>query len=344
VKKLLNTLYITREGAYIHREREVIVIECEKVEIFRVPAINIENIICIGFDIMASPGLMRLCSEYNIGLAFYGGNGEFIARVQGAQSGNVLLRRRQYRLADDKNKCAELVRWIIGAKIANSRSILQRCLRNYPENSEKAHLEKVIGILTNYLFKLKEITSIDEMRGIEGYVATEYFSCFTSMITADKESFGFVSRSRRPPLDRINALLSFIYTLLYHDVTSALEGVGLDPAVGYLHNDRPGRSSLALDIMEELRGYIGDRQVVNLINLKQIKADGFIFMDTGAVIMDDRTRASLVEAYQKKKQEEIIHPFIEEKIKIGLIPHVQAQLMARYIRGDIECYPPFLIK
>lgn len=344
MRKLLNTLYVTKEKAYVHRDREVIVISCDKEEIFRVPAINIENIVCIGYDIIATPGLMHLCSEHNIGLAFYGGNGEFMARVQGAQSGNVLLRRRQYRLADDERICTDIVRWIVGAKIANSRTILQRCLRNYPDNIEKGKLERVINIMAQYLLLIKESTEIDEIRGIEGYISTEYFSCFNSMLTNEKEAFAFVKRTRRPPLDRINALLSFIYTLIYHDMTSALEGVGLDPAVGFLHSERPGRASLALDIMEEFRGYLGERQVINLINQKQIKPEGFNISESGAVFMDDKTRAVLIETYQKKKHEEIVHPFLDEKVKIGLIPYIQAQLMARYIRGDIECYPPFLIK
>ncbi|MEI7811003.1 MAG: type I-C CRISPR-associated endonuclease Cas1c [Ignavibacteria bacterium] len=344
MRKLLNTLYVTKDGSYLRRERETIVIEFEKKDVFRVPAINIENIVCIGYSIMASPGLMQLTGEYNIGLAFYGGNGEFYARVQGAQSGNVLLRRRQYRLADESKQSTDIARWIVGAKVSNSRTILQRCLRNYPENQDREHIEKVIIQMAQFLNQLKDAGTTDEIRGIEGYVANQYFSCFNSMITTEKEAFRFVQRSRRPPLDRINALLSFVYMLIYHDVSSALEGVGLDPAVGFLHKDRPGRSSLALDIMEELRGYTGDRQVIGLINLKQIKPDGFTISDTGAVLMDKETRAVVIETYQKKKHEEIMHPYLEEKIKIGLIPYVQAQLMARYIRGDMECYPPFLIK
>lgn len=344
MKKLLNTLYVTKEGAYLRRERETIIVELEGKEAFKVPAINIENLICIGYNIMASPGLMHLTSEYNIGMAFYGGNGEYLARIQGAQSGNVLLRRRQYRMADDEVKCTDTARWIIGAKIANSRNILQRCLRNYPDHYGKENMSAIITDLAIYLNKLKSVETVDEVRGIEGYAANEYFSCFSYLLTNNVDEFAFLSRSRRPPLDRTNALLSFLYTMVYHDVTSALEGVGLDPAVGFLHKDRPGRSSLALDIMEELRGYIADRLVISMINLGQVKPDGFTFTETGAVTMNDKTRATVIESYQKKKQEEIMHPYLEEKVKIGLLPHIQALLMARYVRGDIECYPPFLIR
>lgn len=344
MRKLLNTLYVTKEGAYIRREREAILIELEGKEVMRIPAINLENLVCIGYNIMASPGAMQLVSEYKIGMAFYSGTGEFMARIQGTQSGNVLLRRRQYRLADKEDKSADIARWIVGAKVANSRNILQRCLRNYPDHYGRENLSYAVFELACHLRRLKTIETVDEIRGIEGYAANQYFSCFSYLLTQNVDEFAFLTRSRRPPLDRTNALLSFLYTMVYHDVTSALEGVGLDPAVGFLHRDRPGRYGLALDIMEEMRGYLADRLAVNLINLGQVKPDGFSFTDSGAVLMNDKTRAVVIEAYQKRKQEEIVHPYIEEKIKIGLLPHVQALLMARYVRGDMECYTPFLIR
>jgi CRISPR-associated protein Cas1 len=285
---------------------------------------------------------MGLCAERHVMVSFLSRNGRFWARVEGPVSGNVLLRREQYRRADNPDSAKEVARSVVIAKINNCRVVLQRVLREHPDGPGVRNLAEAVNHLFDTLMMLETASTLDSVRGLEGEAARSYFSVFNYLIFAQNGDFFFKERSRRPPLDNMNALLSFLYTVLVHDVTSALEAVGLDPAVGYLHRDRPGRPGLALDIMEEFRPYLADRLALTLVNLKQVSGEGFTKTETGAVVMDDKTRKGVITAYQNRKQEEITHPFLSEKIAIGLLPYAQALLMARYLRGDIDGYPPFL--
>lgn len=341
MKRLLNTLYILSSGTCLSRKGETVLVTVEHQEKVRIPIHTLDGIICFG-HIHCSPSLMELCAERNVTITFLNEYGKFVARVHGPVSGNVLLRREQYRRADDLGFISRISRNIILGKIANSRTVLLRAMRDHEGkiNTEKisAAAERLLRIAKN----LRNEISVDTARGYEGEASRIYFSVFDHLILTNKEHFCFIERSRRPPMDNINALLSFLYAILMHDVISALEGVGLDPAVGFLHRDRPGRPGLALDLMEELRPFIADRLVLSLVNRKQVNAKGFKKTETGAVIMEDETRRELLAAYQKRKREEITHPFIKEKIPIGLIPHVQALLLSRYLRGDLQEYPPFI--
>ena len=341
MKQLLNTLFVTSQGAYLAKNAETVEVRHEQETKLRVPIHTLGSIVCFG-NVTASPFLMGMCGEKNVTISFLTEYGRFLARVQGPVSGNVLLRKEQYRRSDNLNASAKIARSIILAKIANSRIVLQRTLRDRPDCQGKANLERALADTEIQLNELKHPSSLDTIRGIEGMAANTYFGCFNTLITANHETFFFIQRNRRPPLDNVNALLSFLYTLLVHDVRSALEAVGLDPAVGFLHRDRPGRPSLALDLMEELRAYLADRLVLTLINRQQIKPEGFKTTESGAVHMDDNTRKTVLVAWQKRKQEQITHPFLQEKIQLGLLPHVQAMLMARFLRGDLDGYPPFL--
>lgn len=342
MKKLLNTLYITTQGAYLAKEGETVRVRVEKETKLQIPIHTLGAIICFG-QVSASPALMGMCGECNVALSFMTEYGRFLARVQGPVSGNVLLRRVQYRRADDEAFSAVFARLIVAAKVVNSRHLLQRALRDYPECGGVEQIEQASHYLRRVLQKLKIVDpQLDTIRGLEGDAARSYFGAFDLLIRAEREDFQFQGRSRRPPLDNINALLSFIYTLIMQDVKAALEGVGLDPAVGYLHRDRPGRAGLALDLMEELRSYLGDRLTLSLINRRQVKPKGFTRTESGAVIMDDETRKTVLVAYQERKRDTITHPFLNEKIEIGLLPHVQAMLLARHLRGEPENYPPFI--
>ncbi|MDD5094299.1 MAG: type I-C CRISPR-associated endonuclease Cas1c [Dehalococcoidia bacterium] len=341
MKHLLNTLYVTTQGAYLAKEGETVLVRVEGETRLQVPIHTLGNIVCFG-QVSMSPFLMGLCGERNVAVSFLTERGRFLARVQGPVSGNVLLRREQYRRADDPETAAEMARVMVIAKIANCRTVLLRAIRSRPEDTATGTLAEAAEGLRQHLQELTAPVSLETVRGKEGDAARKYFSVFDHLITVQKEDFFFRERSRRPPLDNINALLSFLYTLLAHDMRAALEGVGLDPAVGFLHRDRPGRSGLALDMMEELRPYLADRLALSLVNLQQVKGKGFRRTETGAVMMDDETRKEVLMAYQKRKQEEITHPFLGEKIAIGLLPHCQALLMARCLRGDLDGYPPFV--
>jgi CRISP-associated protein Cas1 len=343
MKKYLNTLYITKEGAYVHKERETVVVEVERKKVLQLPIHTIGNFFCFG-NIMVSPQFMAFCSKNGAGLAFFSTYGKFLARVQGPISGNVLLRREQYRRSDNPDKTLDIVKNIVGAKVASTRTSLQRTLRNYPDIKEKDRIAAVVSKLKFILQQINIGASIDIVRGYEGEAAALYFSVFDALILKMKDKFYLQGRNRRPPRDNVNALLSFLYTIVLQDCVSACEGVGLDPAVGFLHRDRPGRPGLALDLLEEFRAYIADRLVLNMINLRQISAKGLISTESGAVRMDDETRKKVLTSYQERKQEEITHPFLKEKIKIGLVFHVQAMLMSRFIRRDIDFYPPFIWK
>jgi CRISPR-associated protein Cas1 len=287
---------------------------------------------------------MGFCGERGVGLAFFSERGRFLARVQGAVSGNVLLRREQYRWADWPDKSAAVARAVVLAKVANCRTVVQRGLRDKPAGPGIEQMEWTVRRLGRILDEISTAESVEKIRGHEGDAARIYFSVFDHLITASKEEFFFKERSRRPPLDNVNALLSFVYTLLVHDIAAALEGVGLDPGVGYLHRDRPGRPSLALDLLEELRPVIAERLVLSLINRKQVSGTGFRTSESGGVVMDESTRKRVLVAYQERKQDEIQHPFLGDRIAFGLTPHLQATLLARFIRGDLDGYPCFLWK
>jgi CRISPR-associated protein Cas1 len=285
---------------------------------------------------------MGMCGKEDVTLAFLTENGRFLARVHGPVRGNVLLRKEQYRRSDNLKDSAEIARSIIIAKIANSRIVLQRALRDQNDGPCNSPLSTAVHNLSQALEDMRQPAELDAIRGTEGIAANIYFDVFDNLITANKSAFYFHQRSRRPPLDNVNAVLSFVYTLLVHDVSSAMEAVGLDPAVGFLHRDRPGRPGLALDLMEELRAYLADRFVLSIINRQQIKPDGFCRTESGAVTMDEQTRKTVLAGWQKRKQQDITHPFINERISLGLLPHVQAMLMARFLRGELQGYPPFL--
>jgi CRISPR-associated protein Cas1 len=342
MKKHLNTLYITSDDAFVRKERETFVVEINNEKVFQAPVHSIENIVCFGFKAL-TPQLMAFCAENNVGISYLSENGKFLARVYGAQKGNVLLRKAQYAMSDNEFQSLLIAKPIIAAKVSNYRHLLLRHQRNHPE-SKTDDLVSAAETMGRRLTKIQQAETLDELRGYEGECATLYFGVLSSLITAQQEDFVFTQRTKRPPLDPANALLSFLYAILANDVRSALETVGLDPQVGFLHQDRSGRPSLALDIMEEFRAYLGDRIMLNLINLKQVNIKDFEIRESGEVRMSDDARKTLLTAYQKKKQEEITHPFLGEKMTIGLLPHIQAQLLARYIRGDIENYPPFYLK
>ncbi|HRQ55676.1 MAG TPA: type I-C CRISPR-associated endonuclease Cas1c [Ignavibacteriaceae bacterium] len=342
MKKHLNTLYITSDDAYVRKERETFVVEINNQKIFQAPIQSIENIVCFGFKAL-TPQIMAFCAENNVGISYLSEYGKFLARVYGAQQGNVLLRKAQYAISENELESLKIAKPIIAAKVSNYRNLLLRHQRNHPDNCSDA-VTTSSDIMGSRLNNIQNTVTLDELRGYEGECANLYFGALSSLITAQQEDFKFEQRTKRPPLDPANALLSFLYAILANDVRSALETVGLDPQVGFLHQDRPGRPSLALDIMEEFRAYLGDRVMLNLINLKQVTIKDFDIRESGEVRMSDEARKTLLTTYQKKKQEEITHPFLGEKMTIGLLPHIQAQLLARYIRGDIENYPPFYLK
>lgn len=343
MKKHLNTLFVTTQGAYLAKEGETVVVKVDGEIALCVPIHTLGGIVCFG-QVSCSPYLMGFCAENNVAISFLTENGSFLAKVQGPVCGNVLLRREQYRKADNLEVSVLIARSMLIGKIANCRAVLQRALRDHSDKIDEEAVAMASQTLTNSMRRLQVESSLDVVRGIEGEAANAYFGVFNHLITSQKNDFTFIERNRRPPLDNVNCLLSFLYTILMHDVRSALETVGLDPAVGFLHRDRPGRYSLALDIMEELRPFFADRMALSLINLCQVQGKGFSKKESGAVWMDDETRKAVLVAYQKRKQDELEHPFIKEKVKIGLLPYVQAMLMARYLRGDMDAYPPFVWK
>ncbi|MBF0520102.1 MAG: type I-C CRISPR-associated endonuclease Cas1 [Nitrospirae bacterium] len=341
MKRLLNTLYITTQGAYLSKEGETVVVQVGDNTLAKVPVHTLGSVVCFG-QVMVSPPLMGFCAERNVSISFLTEYGRFLAKVQGPVSGNVLLRREQYRRADSAEESAKIAKSVLTAKISNSRTVLRRMLRDHPERLDSDDVLKSATRLSVSLRKVQVATTLDELRGIEGDAAHHYFSVFDNLIISQKGEFFFKGRNRRPPMDNVNCLLSFLYTLVLHDIRGACETVGLDPAVGYLHRDRPGRAGLALDMLEEFRPYLADRFVLSLINLNQVKPSGFKELETGAVTMDDETRKVVLVAYQKRKQDEITHPFLNEKVSVGILFHIQAMLFARFIRNDLDGYPPFI--
>ena len=339
MKKLLNNLYITKDGSRIHKEGETIVVKQDGKKVFQAPIRNFQGIYCFG-RVSPTHALMSQCGQLGIELAFFSKFGKFKLRVLGPQSGNVLLRRAQYRCADDAP--ARFARIFVAAKIASSRFIVMKQIRNH---GGSILLERSSIQLGRCLRKLENTLEVEKIRGIEGEAAAIYFSTFNEMFSEKSHNkFQFSGRTRRPPRDRVNAMLSFAYTLLTSDIASALQGVGLDPYVGFLHADRSGRFSLALDVLEEFRAWWCDRFVITLINRNQIKHSEFVVEASGAVRMNNEARKKFLASWQKKKQRIITHPFINEKVPIGLLPHVQANLMAKNLRGDLANYPPFFAK
>ncbi len=341
MRKMLNTLYITSQGAWLFKDGETVAVKIENEVRARLPIHTLSGLVCFG-QVTCSPFLLGHCAQNDVGVSFLTSHGRFLARVQGPVSGNVLLRRQQYRLADDPEKSAAVAQNIVLGKLLNSLAVLGRARRDHAPRIDAEKFTQTERDIRHMVRQLEKPNVLDSVRGIEGRAANLYFSVFDDMITAQKKGFVFRKRNRRPPLDPVNALLSFIYTLLYHDACSALESVGLDPAVGFLHRDRPGRQGLGLDLMEEMRSVLADRLALSLINLKKVNPKGFRQSESGAVVMDDDTRKAVLVAYQERKQDELMHPFLNEKIPMGMVLFAQAQLMARFIRGDLDGYPPFI--
>ena len=339
MKHLLNTLYILTPKTYLHLDGETVAIRREGKTIHNIPLHTLDGIVAFG-QVACTPKLLRACADRGITVSFMSTYGRFYARVQGPISGNVLLRRAHYRAADDPAASARIAQAVLSAKVANCRLVLRRALHDHPSIPPEP-LHAAINALRVCLQRLQAPLPLNALRGLEGDASRIYFSVFDHLIVAQKDAFNFHVRNRRPPLDRVNAMLSFIYSVLTHDACSALEGVGLDPQVGFLHRDRPGRPSLALDLVEQVRPVLGDRLVLSLINRQQVRPDGFRMLESGAVLMDDNTRKTLITAYQKRKQETFQHPFLGEKIQWGLLLHVQALLLARYLRGDLDAYPAY---
>ena len=343
MKQHLNTLYVTTQQAYLAKDGEAVNVRVEGESRLRIPLLNLGGIVCFG-NVTCSPFLMEACAQSGIAISFLTERGRFLAAVQGFTPGNVLLRREQYRRADDLAASVAIARNIVGAKIANARQILLRAVRDYPDSAGREPLRETAARLARIASQSQYATSLDTLRGMEGDAAGDYFAVFNHLITSQRDDFVMTGRNRRPPLDPVNALLSFLYVMLAHDARAACESVGLDAAVGFLHRDRPGRPSLALDLMEELRAFLVDRLVLSLINRSQVKRDGFRTDEAGGMMMDDATRKTVLSAYQQRKQDTITHPFLGEEVTVGLIVHLQARLLARHLRGDIDAYPPFVCK
>ena len=343
MKQLLNTLFVTSEDIYLSLEGENVLANRDKEVVARYPLHTLQSIVSFSYP-GASPALMGKCAQYGIGLAFCSPRGRFLARVCGESSGNVLLRREQYRIADDPARCCQIARTMIFGKLSNGAASIQRTLRDHALRVQDCGLEDAASDIRQMLPQILAAADPDTLRGLEGVAATAYFGVFDHMLLNRKEEFFFHGRNRRPPLDRVNAMLSFAYSLLAHDCASALESVGLDSYVGFLHQDRPGRQPLALDLMEELRACMADRFVLTLVNNRMIRPEDFQVQDSGTVLLTDDGRQKFLKAWQERKQETITHPYLQEKIPWGLVPYVQALLLARCLRGDLDGYPPFLWK
>lgn len=343
MKKLLNTLYVTSADSYLSLDGETVVVLNQDKVLGKIPLHNLEGIVAFGYT-GASPALMGECASRNISLCFLTPNGKFLARVTGKEYGNVTLRKEQYRISDNPELSCKIAKNFITGKVFNAKWAIERVTREHALSVDCEKLKKVTSQLQNFLELIRDSTSLDQLRGYEGEAASLYFSVFNDLILQQKDHFYFNGRNKRPPMDRVNALLSFVYTLLASYIASALETVGLDPYVGFMHTDRPGRISLALDLMEELRPVMADRFVLSLINKRVINGDGFNIRENGSVEMTDETRETILAQWQTKRQEKIVHPFLEEKMEWGLVPYAQALLLARTIRNDLDEYPPFLWK
>lgn len=343
MKVLLNTLFVTSEDIYLSLDGENVVANRDREVVARYPLHTLCSIVTFSYS-GASPALMGACAQRDIGFAFCTPRGRFLARVSGESSGNVLLRRTQYRAADDPQQSCLIARSMIFGKLYNSRWSIERTRRDHTLRIDDEHLRAGSGKLKDLLPMVAAETSLESLRGLEGLGAAAYFDVFDEMILNSKETFFFHGRNRRPPLDAVNALLSFAYSLLAHDCASALESAGLDSYVGFLHRDRPGRSSLALDLMEELRPSMADRFVLTLINNRVLGSGDFEFRESGAVLLTENARRTFLKSWQEKKRDILTHPFLGEKLTWGMVPYLQALLLARYLRGDLDAYPPFLWK
>ncbi|WKK70075.1 type I-C CRISPR-associated endonuclease Cas1c [Brochothrix thermosphacta] len=343
MKALLNTLFVTNPHSYLALEGGNVLVKHEEEIVGRVPLQNLEQIVTFGYA-GASPRLMYACTERNIAISFHSRNGKLLARVIGESRGNVVLRKSQYRLSDDEQASCLIARNIITGKIFNQRWVLERVTRDHALRIDVPLFKKISKELAEAVQLSQQTTDLEILRGVEGQAASRYNSLFNQMILQQKEHFTFNGRSRRPPLDNVNAMLSFAYTLLGNDVAAALEAVGIDAYVGFLHRDRPGRASLALDMMEELRSIYADRFVLTLINKKVITKADFVTKENSAVLMTDDARKKFIASWQERKTTKIEHPYLKEKISWGLVPYTQALLLARFIRGDLDQYPPFLWK
>ena len=340
MKKLLNVLYVTAPEAYLTLEGETIVVKKVDAAAMKLPLHNLEAIVCFSYN-GASPALMGACAERNIGLSFLTPNGRFLARVTGKVKGNVLLRKKQYVVSENDSESVKIGASFLLGKVSNCRKVLERALRDHALLVDVQALGGASASLKESMRSIQACGTVADLMGYEGSAAKVYFSVFDQLILQQKDAFHFDERTRRPPLDNFNALLSFLYTLLASEAASALETEGLDPYVGFLHQDRPGRPSLALDLMEELRPVFADRLALSLVNRKQVCASGFTQKESGGILMDDDTRKKVLSTWQERKQETIMHPFLKEQVPFGLIPYIQAMLLARFLRGDLDAYPPF---
>lgn len=340
MKHLANVLYVTTPESFLSLDGETIVIKKEEHTSTRLPLHNLENIVCFNFQ-GVSPALMGACAERNIGLCFLTPYGRFLARISGKVKGNVLLRKKQYDVSEKGEQSVPIAASFLLGKIYNSRKVIERTLRDHAMLVDVEALSKASAFLKQTLGVLSQCNTVAELMAFEGSAAKIYFGVFGQLILQQSEDFYFEERTRRPPLDNMNSLLSFLYTLLTNEAASALEAVGLDPYVGFLHADRPGRPSLALDLIEELRPVFADRLALSLVNRRQVTGKGFTQKESGGILMDDDTRKTVLTAWQDRKKEEIIHPYLKERIPFGLIPHIQALLLARHLRGDLDAYPPF---
>lgn len=342
MKRLGNTLYITSQGSYLSKDGDCVLIVREDGGKTRVPLHNVDGVIGFG-RVSASPFLLGACATAGVTLTWMTERGRFLARVEGPVSGNVRLRRAQYAATDDARTAADLARAMLTGKIANQRGVLLRARRDHGADAG-GRISAAVDALAIALRRLEATPGLDALRGVEGDAAAAYFAAFPALVRNEDPAFAFAGRVRRPPTDAVNCLLSFVYTLLTHDARSALEGVGLDPQVGFLHRERPGRPSLALDLVEEFRAWFADRLVLSLINRGQVRARDFLADEAGAVTLTEEARRTVLVAYQERKAEDIRHPFLEETCAVGLLWHAQARLLAMRLRGDLDAYPPFIAR
>lgn len=343
MRQLLNTLFVMTEDVYLALENDNVVVHQSEKVLAKVPLHSIEGIMCFSYK-GASPALMGRCGEIGVSMSFYSPRGRYYCSILGEENRNVLLRREQFRFADDANAALDYAKSFIIGKIYNAKWVLERTKRDHALRVNVERLTEQSGKLSIALSSARQSSSMDELRGVEGLAAKDYFYAFDDLVLRNKDDFFFTGRSRRPPLDRLNALLSFCYSILTNDCIAALQGVGLDPYVGFMHTDRPGRASLALDLVEEFRPVLADRFVLTLVNTGAVQPDDFEIRENGGVFLSDSGRKKVLSAWQKKKSEQILHPFLQEKIPWGLVPYVQALLLTRAVRGDLDGYPPFLWK
>ena len=343
MKRLLNTLFVMTEDADLALENDNVVIHQNDKTLAKVPLRSIEGIMCFSYK-GASPALMGRCGKLGVSMAFYSPRGHYYCSVLGEENRNVLLRREQFRVADDEQKSLCYAKSFIVGKLYNAKWVLERTKRDHALRVNIDRLAEQSGKLSAALLEARKSLTVDELRGVEGLAAKDYFYAFDDLVLKNKDDFFFTNRSRRPPLDRLNALLSFCYSILTNDCIAALQGVGLDPYVGFMHTDRPGRASLALDLVEEFRPVLADRFVLTLVNTGAVKPGDFEIRENGGVLLSDSGRKKVLTAWQKKKSDQILHPFLQEKISWGLVPYVQALLLARSLRGDLDDYPPFMWK